>query len=71
MTNFDAAQNILHQDGGIDLFVLSFTATHWPCVQKYLGTIQYSLIEAQKREMEEAATVTALASLSMVTAKRR
>lgn len=45
-------------------------ATYWPCVQKYLGTIQYSVVEAQKREMEEADTVTALASLSMVAAKR-
>lgn len=46
-------------------------AKHWPCVQKYLGTIHYSLMEAQKREMEEADTVTALASLSMVAAKQR
>lgn len=46
------------------------SATHWPCVKKYLGTIQYSLLEAQRREMEEADTVTALASLSMVTGKR-
>nr|XP_022309887.1 histone deacetylase 4-like isoform X6 [Crassostrea virginica] len=43
---------------------------HWPCVQRYLGTIHYSLMEAQKREMEEADTVTALASLSMVAAKQ-
>lgn len=46
------------------------SAKYWP-VQKYLGTIQYSLIEAQKREMEEADTVSALASLSMVAGKRR
>lgn len=36
-----------------------------------MGTIQYSLVEAQKRESEETDTVTALASLSMVAAKRR
>lgn len=44
---------------------------HWPVLQRYAGTIGYSLIEAQKREMEEADTVSALASLSMVAAKRR
>ncbi|XP_067649749.1 histone deacetylase 4-like isoform X3 [Haliotis asinina] len=42
---------------------------HWPCIKRYLGTISYSLMEAQKREMEEADTVTALASLSMVPSK--
>lgn len=49
---------------------IKIQAKHWPCVQKYLGTIHYSLMEAQKREMEEADTVTALASLSMVAAKQ-
>lgn len=53
------------------LFFFLLTAKHWPCVQKYLGTIHYSLMEAQKREMEEADTVTALASLSMVAAKQK
>ena len=52
-------------------YLCIFPATHWPCVKKYLGTIQYSLVEAQRREMEEADTVTALASLSMVTGKPR
>ncbi|XP_063421241.1 histone deacetylase 4-like isoform X6 [Mytilus trossulus] len=50
--------------------VLKTQAKYWPVVQKYLGTIQYSLMEAQKREMEEADTVSALASLSMVAGKR-
>ncbi|XP_076467846.1 histone deacetylase 5-like isoform X2 [Babylonia areolata] len=43
---------------------------HWPCVRQYLGTINQSLLDAQKLETVEADTVTALASLSMVTAKR-
>ncbi|XP_050419187.1 histone deacetylase 4 isoform X2 [Patella vulgata] len=43
---------------------------HWPCVKRYLGTIDYSLLEAQTREREEAATVSALASLSMVPEKK-
>ncbi|XP_056007744.1 histone deacetylase 4-like isoform X4 [Ostrea edulis] len=49
---------------------IKIQAKHWPCVQRYLGTIHYSLMEAQKREMEEADTVTALASLTMVAAKQ-
>jgi hypothetical protein len=36
-----------------------------------LSTIHYSLVEAQRRESEESDTVSALASLSMVAAKRR
>ncbi|XP_041367724.1 histone deacetylase 4-like isoform X2 [Gigantopelta aegis] len=43
---------------------------HWPSIKRYVGTLHHSLMEAQKREMEEADTVTALASLSMVPAKR-
>lgn len=50
--------------------VLKTQSKYWPVVQKYIGTIQYSLIEAQRREIEEADTVSALASLSMVAAKR-
>ncbi|XP_053373129.1 histone deacetylase 4-like isoform X2 [Mercenaria mercenaria] len=49
---------------------INIQSKHWPCLQRYLGTIQYSLVEAQKRESEETDTVTALASLSMVAAKR-
>ncbi|XP_061179793.1 histone deacetylase 4-like isoform X3 [Saccostrea echinata] len=49
---------------------IKIQAKHWRCVQRYLGTIHYSLMEAQKREMEEADTVSALASLSMVAAKQ-
>ncbi|KAL4222959.1 Histone deacetylase 7 [Mactra antiquata] len=49
---------------------INIQSKHWPCLQKYMSTIQYSLIEAQKRENEETDTVTALASLSMVAGKR-
>uniref|UniRef100_A0A0L8I9Z6 histone deacetylase n=2 Tax=Octopus bimaculoides TaxID=37653 RepID=A0A0L8I9Z6_OCTBM len=49
---------------------LNIQATHWPCLKRYQSTISYSLLEAQRREIEEADTVSALASLSMVTAKR-
>ncbi|KAK7109123.1 histone deacetylase 4-like isoform X3 [Littorina saxatilis] len=42
---------------------------HWPCVKRYLSTLNQTLMEAQKMETVEADTVTALASLSMVTAK--
>jgi hypothetical protein len=40
-------------------------------VKRYLNTINQTLVEAQKLETVEADTVTALASLSMVTAKPR
>ncbi|KAK3108585.1 hypothetical protein FSP39_011347 [Pinctada imbricata] len=49
---------------------INIQTKHWPSVQRFLGSLHYSLLEAQKREMEEADTVSALASLSMVTGKR-
>ncbi|XP_064648608.1 histone deacetylase 4-like isoform X2 [Lineus longissimus] len=39
---------------------------YWPVLIRHAGSINYSLVEAQKLEREEADTVTALASLSMV-----
>ncbi|GFN78119.1 histone deacetylase [Plakobranchus ocellatus] len=45
-------------------------ANHWPCVKRYAGTTHLSLLEAQKVDSEEADTVSALASLSMVAGKR-
>ncbi|XP_074658965.1 histone deacetylase 9-like [Tubulanus polymorphus] len=42
---------------------------YWPCVLRYVNTIHYSYLDAQKLEREEADTVTALASLSMVHAQ--
>ena len=50
------------------------TAEHWPCVKRFAGTTHLSLVaahEAQKVDSEEADTVSALASLSMVAGKRR
>ncbi|BFZ01040.1 hypothetical protein BsWGS_04077 [Bradybaena similaris] len=46
-------------------------AEHWPCVKKYAGTTHHSLLDFQKVDMEEADTISALASLSMVAGKRR
>ncbi|XP_070566413.1 histone deacetylase 4-like isoform X5 [Ptychodera flava] len=37
----------------------------WPSVRRWSNTVSYSMVEASKREKEEADTVTALASLSM------
>ena len=42
---------------------------HWPVVKQYLTTLSHTLLEAQEQETAEADAVTALASLSMVTAK--
>ncbi|XP_064456829.1 histone deacetylase 4-like [Ornithodoros turicata] len=39
-------------------------ATHWPCIKKWIPSINWSLLEAQQKE-KEVETVTALASLSM------
>ncbi|XP_052246440.1 histone deacetylase 4-like isoform X2 [Dreissena polymorpha] len=33
-------------------------AKYWPCVERYLRTVQYSLVEARDREAEETDTVT-------------
>ncbi|XP_012935632.1 histone deacetylase 4 [Aplysia californica] len=43
---------------------------HWPCLKGYAKTLQYSLLEFQRLDMEEADTVSALASLSMVAGNR-
>ena len=53
------------------LCIFVATAKHWRCVERYAKTIQCSLVDAQKREIEEENTVSALASLSMVAANRR
>uniref|UniRef100_H3AFL1 Histone deacetylase n=1 Tax=Latimeria chalumnae TaxID=7897 RepID=H3AFL1_LATCH len=45
--------------------VIEIQSKYWPCVQRYSSSVGLSLIEAQKRETEEAETVTAMASLSM------
>ncbi|GFR95173.1 histone deacetylase, partial [Elysia marginata] len=52
---------------------IQIQAQHWPCVKRYAGTTHLSLVaahEAQKVDSEEADTVSALASLSMVANKR-
>lgn len=38
---------------------------YWRSLQRLPCTVAYSLVEAQKRENEEAETVTAMASLSV------
>ncbi|XP_055893075.1 histone deacetylase 4-like isoform X3 [Biomphalaria glabrata] len=50
---------------------IQIQSEHWPCVKRYAGTTHLSLLDFQKIDMEEAATVSALASLSMVAGKRR
>ncbi|XP_059177480.1 histone deacetylase 4-like isoform X3 [Physella acuta] len=50
---------------------IQIQAEHWPCVKRYAGTTHHSLIDFQNVDMEEAATVSALASLSMVPCKQR
>ncbi|XP_013391785.2 histone deacetylase 4-like [Lingula anatina] len=52
---------------------ISYQARYWPVVTKYADSITMSMMEAQRREQrerEENDTVSALASLSMVTARR-
>ena len=39
---------------------------YWPVLRKHGGTTGYSMVEAQKRERDEADTVSAFASLSVV-----
>ncbi|CAH1789296.1 unnamed protein product [Owenia fusiformis] len=45
-------------------------ANYWSSVKRHTSTIACCYVEAQRREREETDTVTALASLSMVTAKQ-
>lgn len=43
--------------------------TYWPCLARYRDTLGWSIVEAQQREREEADTVNAFASLSVVPEK--
>ena len=43
-----------------------YSDAYWPVLRKYRGTIGYSMLEAQQRERDEADTVSAFASLSVV-----
>ena len=43
-----------------------FTDAYWPVLRKHRGSMGYSMMEAQQHEREEADTVSALASLSVV-----
>ncbi|KAK6470243.1 histone deacetylase 5 [Huso huso] len=45
--------------------VIEIQSKHWSSVQRYASTVCQSLLEAQKREKEEAEAVTAMASLSV------
>ncbi|KAK6484921.1 histone deacetylase 4-like isoform X2 [Huso huso] len=45
--------------------VIEIHGKYWRSLQRHASTVDYSLIEAQKRETEEAETVTAMASLSV------
>ncbi|XP_059812559.1 histone deacetylase 5 isoform X2 [Hypanus sabinus] len=47
--------------------VIEIQSKHWSSVKRFASTVSYSLLEAQKHEKEEAATVTALASLTVDT----
>ncbi|XP_058859361.1 histone deacetylase 5-like isoform X3 [Acipenser ruthenus] len=47
--------------------VIEIQSKHWSSVQRYASTVCQSLLEAQKREREEAEAVTAMASLSVDT----
>ena len=46
--------------------VVGYQMMHWPCLKRYNGCLSMSALEARRLEREEADTVTALASLSMV-----
>lgn len=39
--------------------------SHWPCLKRFADTVTMSVVQAQKVEMEESETVTAMAGLSM------
>ncbi|KAG1678324.1 Histone deacetylase 4 [Nymphon striatum] len=41
-------------------------AAHWPCIKGAIHTIEYSVLEFQQKDKEEADTVSALALLSVV-----
>ncbi|EPQ02407.1 Histone deacetylase 4 [Myotis brandtii] len=45
--------------------VIEIHSQYWRSLQRLPSTVAYSLVEAQKRENEEAETVTAMASLSV------
>ncbi|KAG2460781.1 HDAC5 deacetylase, partial [Polypterus senegalus] len=47
--------------------VIEIQSKHWGSIVRYASTVGLSLLEAQKREKEEAETVTAMASLSVDT----
>ncbi|MGH0133075.1 UNVERIFIED_CONTAM: hypothetical protein FKN15_045376 [Acipenser sinensis] len=47
--------------------VIEIQSKHWSSVQRYASTVCQSLLEAQKRERDEAEAVTAMASLSVDT----
>ena len=44
---------------------IAIQSNHWPCVKRFLNTVELSAIEALTRERDESETVSAMAGLSM------
>ncbi|XP_054859347.1 histone deacetylase 7 isoform X2 [Eublepharis macularius] len=51
--------------------VIQVQSQYWTSVRRFAPTVGYSFLEAQHRDTEEVETVTALASLSVMTEKRQ
>uniref|UniRef100_A0ACB8EM24 Histone deacetylase 7 n=1 Tax=Sphaerodactylus townsendi TaxID=933632 RepID=A0ACB8EM24_9SAUR len=51
--------------------VIQVQSQYWSSVRRFAPTVGYSFLEAQHRDTEEVETVTALASLSVMTEKRQ
>nr|XP_056723107.1 histone deacetylase 7 [Euleptes europaea] len=51
--------------------VIQVQSQYWTSVRRFAHTVGYSFLEAQHRDTEEVETVTALASLSVMTEKRQ
>ena len=52
---------------GVDVLLPSGPGKHWGCVQRLAPTVGQSLLDAQRREKDDADTVTAMASLTVDT----
>ncbi|KAG8129680.1 putative Histone deacetylase protein [Naja naja] len=65
---------VLALEGGHDLTAIcdaSEACQYWSSVRRFAPTVGYSVLEAQRHDVEEVETVTALASLSVMAEKKR
>ncbi|XP_039208513.1 histone deacetylase 7 isoform X1 [Crotalus tigris] len=51
--------------------VIQVQSQYWSSVRRFASTVGYSVLEAQRHDVEEVETVTALASLSVMAEKKR